>query len=405
MAFSLLSGMKIVEISAFIAAPLAGLTLAQLGAEVIRIDPVGGGIDAHRWPISETGTSLYWSGLNREKASICLDLKSREGLAVLHRLLAGHSADDGILLTNLTGPEPLGFEALCEYRNDLVMVDLKGHHDGSGAVDYTVNAAVGVPFMTGPEAAVGPINHQLPAWDAAAGLSLSTAILAAVHKRRATGQAQHISVALSDVALAFLGNTGVMPEAELTGRDRPRLGNHVYGAFGHDLPTLDGRYVMLVAITPRQWSALLEATDLVAEMAAVENRLGLDFTTDNGRYAGRNDIVECLENWSRRRTFADVMEVFERYRLLYGPYRTTTQMLAEDPRASLANPMMQQVDHDGVGTYRLAGSPIRPAGSSEGPLCPPGQIGADTRRVLARAGFSQDDIDDLTHRGIAGGPV
>lgn len=76
MPFSLLKGVKIIEVSAFIAAPLAGLTLAQLGAEVIRSDPVGGGIDASRWPLAADGTSLYWCGLNRAKQSVCVDLKT-----------------------------------------------------------------------------------------------------------------------------------------------------------------------------------------------------------------------------------------------------------------------------------------------------------------------------------------
>ena len=95
MTYQLLSGLRIVEVSAFIAAPLAGLTLAQLGAEVIRIDPPGGGIDAGRWPLAPDGRSLYWEGLNRAKRSVCLDLKSPDGQAALHALLRGAGATAG----------------------------------------------------------------------------------------------------------------------------------------------------------------------------------------------------------------------------------------------------------------------------------------------------------------------
>ncbi len=306
--YSLLSGLRIIEISAFIAAPLAGLTLAQLGAEVIRIDPVGGGMDRDRWPV-ENGKSLYWSGLNRAKKSVCLDLKTAEGQAVLHGLLRTGGSGGGIVLTNLTGPDWLEFDRLCEVRSDLIMVDLKGHHDGGAAVDYTVNAAVGIPFATGPENTEGPVNHMLPAWDAVAGLSLATAVLAALHARGQSGNGQHLSVALSDVAYAFLGNTGLIAETELSGTDRPRIGNHIYGAFGQDLPSRDGRHVMVAAITGGQWRALVKATGMGEELSRLEERTGFDFSTDAGRFEGREAIADLFRRWSVKLDFDELMSI------------------------------------------------------------------------------------------------
>lgn len=393
--------MRIVEISAFIAAPLAGLTLAQLGAEVIRIDPVGGGMDKDRWPL-KNGTSLYWTGLNRAKKSVCLDLKTPEGQAVLHRLLRWGGADGGIVLTNLTGPDWLEFERLCEVRPDLVMVDLKGHHDGAPAVDYTVNAGVGVPFATGPQEMEGPVNHMLPAWDAVAGLTLATAVLAALRARGESGESQHLSVALSDVAYAFLGNTGVVAEAELTGTDRPRLGNHIYGAFGRDLPTRDGRHVMVAAITGGQWRALVEATGMGEELLRLEQQTGLDFSTDAGRYEGRGAIADLLSRWSSTLNFEELVVVLQKNGVLAGPYRTFTQMLREDPRASVQNPMFQMVEHPGVGRYRVPGSAIRVNNADEGELRAGPEPGKHSREVIRSAGVSERDIDDLVVRGIAG---
>ena len=399
--YSLLSGLRIIEISAFIAAPLAGLTLAQLGAEVIRIDPVGGGMDRDRWPI-EKGRSLYWSGLNRAKKSVCLDLKTPEGQAVLHGLLRTGGSDGGIVLTNLTGPDWLEFERLCEIRPDLIMVDLKGHHDGSPAVDYTVNAAAGVPFATGPQDVEGPVNHMLPAWDAVAGLTLSTALLAALRARKETGDRQHLSVALSDVAYAFLGNTGLIAETELTGSDRPRIGNHIYGAFGQNLPSRDGRHVMVAAITGGQWRALVRATGKGVELGRLEERTGLDFSTDAGRYQGREAIASLLRDWSSKLDFKQLLAVLQRNGVLAGPYRTFTQMLEEDPRASVQNPMFQMVDHPSVGRYRTPGSAIRVDDADEGELHAGPQIGQHSREVIRSAGLSDQDIDELIARNIAG---
>ena len=84
---SILSGMRVVEGSAYVAAPLGGMTLAQMGADVIRFDPIGGGLDRTRWPVAEDGTSLFWAGLNKGKRSFCVDLKSPEGQELVTALV------------------------------------------------------------------------------------------------------------------------------------------------------------------------------------------------------------------------------------------------------------------------------------------------------------------------------
>ncbi len=398
MSYTLLKGLRIIEISAFVAAPLAGLTLAQLGAEVIRIDPIGGGIDHSRWPLAKDGSSLYWSGLNRNKKSICLDLKSQDGQAALHALLQGHGSDGGILLTNLTGPDWLSFETLKTIREDLVMIDLKGHHDGAPAVDYTVNAAVGVPFATGPEETVGPVNNMLPAWDAAAGFSLATALLAALRARDRTGLAQHLSLALSDVAYAFMGNLGIMAETELMATSRPRIGNDLYGAFGTDLPTADGRYVMVVAITQRQWKQLANATGSAEKLDVLAAQHGLDFNTDGGRYEGRKIIAGVLRDWSSGLPFEDVCRALRAGSALWGPYQTFEQMMADDPRASPQNPMIQKIDHPSHGTYRVPGSTIRNQDEDEGPFQPPTVLGSHTEEILFDADLPRELAERLIQK-------
>src|SRR5512147_1748524 len=132
-----LEGLRVVEVSAFVAAPIGGMTLAQLGAEVIRIDPLGGNIDIGRWPLAPNGTSLYWTALNKGKRSVSLALNTPEG----QELAAGLIAEAGILLTNLPAAEGwMSYAALSARRRDLVMLRLTGTHDGGNAIDYTVNA-------------------------------------------------------------------------------------------------------------------------------------------------------------------------------------------------------------------------------------------------------------------------
>jgi crotonobetainyl-CoA:carnitine CoA-transferase CaiB-like acyl-CoA transferase len=168
----LLDGLRIVEISSFVAAPLGGMTLAQLGADVIRIDPLGGAADTARWPLAPSGESLLWTGMNKGKRSITADFRTMEGREVVTRL----AAEAGIVLTNAVGRDWLTYEALTEYRPDLIHLQVEGHHDGGAAVDYTVNAEIGFPLVTGPPELAGPVNHVLPAWDIACGLYAAGAV-------------------------------------------------------------------------------------------------------------------------------------------------------------------------------------------------------------------------------------
>ena len=142
---SLLTGLRIVESVAFVAAPLGGLTLAQMGADVIRIDPIGGGLDSQRWPLSESGRSLYWAGLNKSKRSIAIDLRAPEGQALAREIITAPGDDAGILLSNFPARGWLVYDGLVERRADLIMVNIVGNRDGSTALDYTVNCAVGLP--------------------------------------------------------------------------------------------------------------------------------------------------------------------------------------------------------------------------------------------------------------------
>ena len=131
------------------------------------------------------------------------------------------------------------------------MLRLVGNRDGSTAVDYTVNAASGFPLATGPGGA--PINNVLPAWDVAAGLYLATGLLAAERHRTRTGEGQEVVAALADVMLAMVGHLGYVGDVAVNGRARPALGNDLYGSFGRDFATADGRRIMIIALTPRQW--------------------------------------------------------------------------------------------------------------------------------------------------------
>ena len=376
-----LSGLRVIEFSAFVAAPSAGLTLAQLGADVIRIDPPGGNIDIDRAPRNAQGRSLYWASLNRGKRSVELDVRSAAGRTLLQRLICAPGEGPAVFLTNLGVDGELSYASLAKLRPDLIMVQLSGSPDGSNAVDYTVNCAAGFPGITG-SGRDGPVNHVLPAWDITAGQMLALAVLAAERHWRLTGQGQHVKLALSDVAMATAANLGYLADVELNGTRRRADGNFLYGAYGDSFATADGRHVMVVAITDRQWTALLRATGLQESLPKAADALGHRLDSEDGRYAARELISTALRPWFAQRTLADVAAAFGDRALLWGPYRDFAQMLAEDPRVSEANPMFHRVAHPGVGSFLTATTPLDFGAT---PRVPPGvapQLGEHTLPVL-----------------------
>ena len=381
----ILDGLRVVELSAFIAAPLGGATLAALGADVIRIEPPGGGIDIDRWPLHR-GRSLYRAGLDQSKRSVVIDTRTDEGREQAARLIAAPGENAGILLTNLPVRTWNSYPSLASRRPDLIMVVITGDRDGETAVDYTVNAAIGFPWLTGPQDHEGPVNHVLPAWDAMTGFLAAAAILAAERHRRLTGEGQLVELSLSDVGLAVAGHLGLLAEAILEPEPRGRYGNDVYGTFGRDFTTRDHRSVMVLALTERQWSSLGEATGLAGEFRAIEATSGADFRKEADRWNHRRAIGAPLEAWIARRELREVATAFDAHGVLWGPYRTVKQLVAEDPRASIANPMFAEVEHPGLGRFLTAGSPIRFGAARAMPPGAAPELGEHTDEVLRELG-------------------
>ncbi len=400
----ILKGLRVVEGSAFIAAPSAGMTLAQMGAEVIRFDPVGGGLDYRRWPVADNGTSFYWAGLNKGKRSIAIDLASAEGRELATGLITAPGQDAGLFLTNFPARGWLDYDALKAKREDLIMVNVRGNPDGSSEVDYTVNCATGLPFLTGRPDDDSPTNHVLPAWDLITGQSAVNGLLAAERHRARTEEGQYLSVALSDVAFSTMGTLGLIAEKEIGGADREATGNDLFGAFGRDFETADGRRAMIVAITRRQWRALVKTAGLAETVNQIESRTGLDLDLEGNRYQATAELASALKPWCRSRTLAEISATFEGTGVCWGPYRSIAQMLAEDPRCGIDNPMFERVAQPGIGATLTAGSPLAFQAAPRTAVKPAPRLGEDTDAILAEIlGLDSGAIGALHDKGVVAG--
>ena len=401
----LLADLRIVELSAFVAAPLGGMTMAQMGAEVIRIDPIAGGIDFHRWPVAPNGASLYWAGLNKAKRSVALALDKPEGRDLARAIATAPGPGAGILLTNLPPLPGFDYASLGAARDDMILLRLTGNRDGSAAVDYTVNAASGFPLVTGPGGG-RPVNHVLPAWDIAAGLYLTTGLLAAERHRARTGAGQEVTLALSDVMLATVGALGYIGDVEINGQARPALGNDLYGSFGRDFATADGKRIIVIALTPRQWRGLGRATGLADKFARLGELFEADLDTETGRFEARDGIAALLAPWCAARTLNEIADVFAGTGVLWGPFQDFIELVRNDPRCSTENPLFAEIEQPGIGRYRMSGLPLDFAAAPREPAAPAPRLGEHTDEVLARVlGLSGREIARLREAGIAAGPA
>lgn len=406
--YNLLHDLTVVEGSSFIAGPSCALHLAQMGARVIRFDMVGGGPDYRRWPQNERGQSLYWEGLNKGKLSVAIDLRKPEGRELAAAIVTAPGPGRGLFVTNYPAEGFLSHAALSARRADLITLRIQGWRDGRNGVDYTVNAAVGVPFMTGPSEVSSdqPVNSALPAWDLLAGGYGAFSLLAAERRRRMTGQGAEIRLALSDLAIGSLAHLGEVAEASL-GNERNRYGNALYGAFGRDFTTRDGRAVMIVAITARQWTGMVAALDIAAEVAVQEAELGVNFATQEGvRFVHRDRLFEIVAAAVARRDAGELTAALDRAGVCWEPYRTLREAVHEDARLVSGNDMFAPVAHPGGDRYPTPRAMARFVTEEAAAPGRAPRLGEHSEAVLADLlGLSSGQIGQLFDKGLVAGPA
>jgi len=400
--YQLLSGLSIVEVSSFVASPTAGLYCAQMGAEVIRIDDRRGGLDYRRYMMTREGRSLSWENLNRAKKSVALDLQTGEGRELAVEL----ARKVGQVITNLPVESFMAHERIAAGRPDLVSVRIMGWHDGRQAMDFTVNAASGYPLMTGPEdwdaASAPPVNQILPAWDFITGAYCAFALLAGLRHRDATGEGSELRVPLGDVAIGTAFNAGAAAEMLYRGDDRERIGNAIWGAFGRDFQSGDGKRFMVAALTPKQWKATVEAFGLTDELAAVEAELGVSFAaSDHHRFVHRHRLFSMFQEAAERFTYAALAECLTKAGATFERYRTMHEM-ARDPDLVTNNPLFGPSPANPSGfEYPAPRSFANIPQSEAGDPQPAPYLGQHSEEVLAeRLGMASGQIAALIDKGV-----
>ena len=398
---NILSGLRVIESSAFVAVPMAGMTLSQMGAEVIRFDRLEGGLDARRMPYSPSGASLFWSGMNKGKKSIAVDMKSPKGKELISNLVTAPGKDAGLFLTNLKVRGWLDYETLSKVRSDIIIVTLTGDRHGRPQVDYTVNPALGIPDITGHEGSADPVANAIPAWDMIAGNMCVSSLLAAERYRLRHGVGQDVEIALKDVAAAAIGHLGMIADATLNSDDRTKAGNALYGAYGKDFLCADGNRVMIIGLTSRQWSGIVKATDTSEQFKKLEIENNINLQDESIRWQWRHAITEIIEPYFKIRAVEDFADDFDKTGLTWSVFRSVKEALNVDPDLTEDNPLFKKILQPDAGEFLVPKHPANFSKVENSDATPAPALGEHTEEVLGDVlNLSDLEIANLFDDGV-----
>jgi crotonobetainyl-CoA:carnitine CoA-transferase CaiB-like acyl-CoA transferase len=392
-----LRGTRVLAVEQYGAGPYATLVLADLGAEIIKIEPPGrGDIGRHVPPYAEGNDSLFFQSLNRNKRSVALDLKHPEGRALFHRMVARSDA----VFANVRGRSPgtlgLTYEHLRVHNPAIVCTFLTGYgrsgpRADQPAYDYIVQALTGMAAMGG-EPGGPPARAGISVVDFSAGLAAAVGLLAALHRARISGEGGDVDASLFSTALSM---TNYVASWALTRRYQPERLRH--GAHPSIVPSQlfeaqDG-WLMVMCQTDAFFRELAERID--APALAGDAR----YATMTSRLEHRDALLSELEVRFRERTVAAWLERLEGH-VPVAPVNDLWAAL-NDPQVS-AQELVAGYDHPTFGAIRQVAGPVRASAPPPPPRAAPA-LGADSQELLCTlAGLADDDYRRLAQRGVVG---
>ncbi len=349
-----LEGLKVLDLSRVLAGPYTTMSLADLGADVLKIEHPERGDDTRHWgPPFAGGESAYFLSVNRNKRSIGVDLKTEEGLERVRRLAEG--AD--VVIENwkrgaLEGMG-LGYETLKGDNPGLVYCSITGFGPGPDedrpGYDFLVQARAGIMGITGfPEPDGGPTKVGVAIADIVCGLHAATAILAALKRRTETGEGCRIEVPLFESTLSWLANRG--QEFLVSGEDKGRLGNGHPTIVPYQTFDASDKQIALAVGNDAQFGRLCEIMGL-PDLADDER-----YATNPDRVANREELVALLQERFSERTSDEWVEKVRGAGVPCGPVNALADVFQDEH--VLGSGMLQEVEHPAAGMLRMLASPV-----------------------------------------------
>ncbi|MEF2978071.1 CaiB/BaiF CoA transferase family protein [Subtercola sp. YIM 133946] len=393
---SLLTGVKVVDLTHFLAGPFASMVLGDLGADVLKVERLTGDTTRATPPYFLGEDSAYFLSINRNKRSIALDIRSVEGKQILNRIIA--EAD--VVLDNLRAPQRaslgLAYADLEKINPRIVSCSVSGFgSDGPyserPAYDIVVEALAGVMSVTGPEG--GPsVRAGVPIGDITAGLYAAIGTLAGLEYRRRTGRGQHIDVSMLDSQvslLSYLAQYYFTGDLVASHQGRAHVSIPTYNTFA----TKDSREIVIAANTDPMWRSLCRVLGR-EDLADSEH-----FTTNPERLIHRDELIPVLQEEFAKWRLEDIYDALVKANVPVAPINTIDTAL-NDPQVRHRG-MVVRAPHRNGGEYVTLGSPVKAdEGPSGGPYLTPPGLGGDSETVLRELGYSDDEITSFRASGV-----
>jgi crotonobetainyl-CoA:carnitine CoA-transferase CaiB-like acyl-CoA transferase len=390
-----LAGLKVIELCHVMAGPACGLMLADLGADVIKVERIPDGDDTRRnVPPTIGEESAAFMMMNRNKRGIAVDLKTEDGKRVLRRLLKDADVVTENYRRGVMERMGFGYEETKRENPRLIYCAISGFgrtgpYADRGGFDLIAQGMSGLMSITGEGAGRPPVKVGAPVTDITAGILAAMGILAALHARAQTGEGQMVDTSLFEAGIsltywqsAIALATGVAPGP--MGSAHPL--NAPYEAF----ETRDG-WITLGAANQSTW---LRLVDLLGRPELAEDAR---FKESSGRIQNRILLAEMLAPEFKRRTMAEWLAALEQAKIPAGPVLDVVQMHA-DPQ-TIARKMVVEVEHSELGPVKTLGVPVKFSSTPGGVRRAAPLFGEHTREVLREHGFADAEIERMAGSG------
>jgi len=390
-----LEGIKVIELCHVMAGPVCGLMLADMGAEVIKVEKIPGGDDTRRTVPPKIGNeAASFMMMNRNKRGIAVDLKTEDGKKILRRLLESADVVTENYRRGAMERMGFGFDKLQEMNPRLIYCAISGFgrtgpYADRGGFDLIAQGMSGLMSITGEGPGRPPVKVGAPITDITAGILGAMGILAALHARTQTGKGQMVDTSLFEAGIvqtywqsAIALASGVAPGP--MGSAHPL--NAPYEAFA----TKDG-WINLGAANQATW---LRTVELLGRLDLAEDPR---FKEASGRLVNRGPLAEALAQEFKKRTSAEWLNALEKAKVPAGPVFDVLQMHA-DPQTR-AREMVVEVDHTSVGRVKTLGAPVKFSATPGGVHRSAPIFGEHTEEVLREHGFSSADIERMAAKG------
>ncbi|NLU51376.1 MAG: CoA transferase [Clostridiaceae bacterium] len=390
-----LEGIQVLDLTQAYSGPFCTCQLADLGAEVIKIEPAKWGDQTRSWLPKKNGVSVYYTFVNRNKKSVSLNLQSDEGRQIFLELAKNTDVIVENLRPGAVAKLGLDYETVRKVKPDIIYASISGFGQYGPERDRAAYAIIAeamsghmdhTGFPDGP-----PVKTGLSMADTFAGLFAFAGILLALYHREKTGEGQYIDVAMLDCL--FSATESAIINHSVFGSNPTRMGNReLFGAPYDCYKAADGYYVLGVG-TEKAWKNLCK---VLGKPELIDDPR---FSSMESRKANEEELTEIINHFGSTKTRAELEELMSAAGIPYAPVLSIAEVMASE-HIKARNMIIEMDDPRTIGKYKIAGIPLRMSASEASIDTTAPLLGEHNVEVLSRIGLSEDDVKTLSEKGV-----